>query len=407
MLAIHQEKLLHCLIQPTTEIQLLLVHHHQPMPLQDEQICTATSSVPFKWEEAPGKPRPFGTELGVNLRSSFRVLQLPPRLQLKNHGSETCSGNMANGKHFDHSESHGIRPFQCVLARGLLARRHTMIDSRKSSFKVHPRRAARRIFSRTRSDVLSPASAIASSTNVCRSQSITSATTDDEPVSPIPTFASLLGTSLTGSSVYPDLSTSSPPPLYPDLGPDIAADEEADSKHRRKPARERLQNFFNAWRVIRNLKQHQKHSPETEMWSPTLATYLYNASRVQEGSLKGSHEEDQDCAGEDGRNPGSYKCNNYMQAAAYTQNMEGNDGRGSLRELMDVGDDRWSDGMSCSSGAEGSVFADSCATASPTMMHHKIDDHHASAGFACRKFRYRLVYKALWKLRNPFKLSSL
>ncbi|KAI4337980.1 hypothetical protein L6164_016339 [Bauhinia variegata] len=41
----------------------------------------ATVSVPFQWEEAPGKPRPCHTESEPEIKSAaFRTLELPPRL---------------------------------------------------------------------------------------------------------------------------------------------------------------------------------------------------------------------------------------------------------------------------------------------------------------------------------------
>ncbi|XP_010267574.1 PREDICTED: uncharacterized protein At4g00950 [Nelumbo nucifera] len=48
-------------------------------------MCTppprsAQASVPFLWEEAPGKPRPTTTTTGVSKASSARCLELPPRL---------------------------------------------------------------------------------------------------------------------------------------------------------------------------------------------------------------------------------------------------------------------------------------------------------------------------------------
>lgn len=41
--------------------------------------CGTTASVPFQWEEAPGKPRPCTTTTGSKPRSA-RPLELPPRL---------------------------------------------------------------------------------------------------------------------------------------------------------------------------------------------------------------------------------------------------------------------------------------------------------------------------------------
>ncbi|KAG2708457.1 hypothetical protein I3760_05G194700 [Carya illinoinensis] len=48
---------------------------------------SVTASIPFQWEEAPGKPRPCASDAKPNI--SARTLELPPRLQ-----SESKAANM-------------------------------------------------------------------------------------------------------------------------------------------------------------------------------------------------------------------------------------------------------------------------------------------------------------------------
>ncbi|KAK3229664.1 hypothetical protein Dsin_001545 [Dipteronia sinensis] len=45
------------------------------------------ASVPFQWEEAPGKPRPGCTEFKPSSSTVARSLELPPRLVLTDNGS--------------------------------------------------------------------------------------------------------------------------------------------------------------------------------------------------------------------------------------------------------------------------------------------------------------------------------
>ncbi|KAK7410724.1 hypothetical protein VNO78_01740 [Psophocarpus tetragonolobus] len=58
-----------------TKLPLLISRPTMPPPLSPPQT---TISVPFKWEEAPGKPRHCHTELEPD--TSVKTLELPPRL---------------------------------------------------------------------------------------------------------------------------------------------------------------------------------------------------------------------------------------------------------------------------------------------------------------------------------------
>lgn len=66
---------------PTPKLSLFLLpkKQHNPPGLSTPPIHTL-ASVPFKWEEAPGKPRPCNKTQSNPKSSTVRCLELPPRL---------------------------------------------------------------------------------------------------------------------------------------------------------------------------------------------------------------------------------------------------------------------------------------------------------------------------------------
>lgn len=215
--------------------------------------CRSGSSVPFKWEETPGKAK--ASCRGMSMSRKDLQLQLPPRLQFSN------SSEMRRITRQTPSKGPKMRIRQ-------LNRRHSMVvDSRKRigqmksyvrSITLQPR-VIRCVIARKNSEILEAAPAGGFSGRISPA---------DKPNSVPDSPETDIGAISTASS------TSS---WCPDLSPD-GDDYGGDHKTRRKVAMERVVRFMSSW-VAKKTKNN-----EAEMWSPTLATYLYNTRRDEAGA---------------------------------------------------------------------------------------------------------------------------
>ncbi|KAG6655165.1 hypothetical protein CIPAW_05G197700 [Carya illinoinensis] len=89
---------------------------------------SVTASIPFQWEEAPGKPRPCASDSKPNI--SARTLELPPRLQ-----SESKAANMPSPTTVLNGPYVGGRPVSH-------SHRFSMIRSSSTVEDLHSRRLA-------------------------------------------------------------------------------------------------------------------------------------------------------------------------------------------------------------------------------------------------------------------------
>ncbi|KAE8077702.1 hypothetical protein FH972_016239 [Carpinus fangiana] len=82
--------------------------------------CRTTASVPFQWEEAPGKPRPCTTTTESKPRSA-RPLELPPRLLCETKNTDMPSPTtVLDGPYLGRSLSHR---FSFTISEGGLGKR--------------------------------------------------------------------------------------------------------------------------------------------------------------------------------------------------------------------------------------------------------------------------------------------
>ncbi|KAL3521658.1 hypothetical protein ACH5RR_019807 [Cinchona calisaya] len=88
---------------PKLSLYKLPSKQKEPQVMFTPPISTTTASIPFEWEEAPGKPRAhFTKNKNISNSSVARCLDLPPRLQLNNNTTDSSPTTVLEGPYNDH-----------------------------------------------------------------------------------------------------------------------------------------------------------------------------------------------------------------------------------------------------------------------------------------------------------------
>lgn len=249
----------------------------------------SASAVPFKWEEAPGKPKPC-TDLAPFKPSPS--LQLPPRLLHRPDVSPNCSSpssrcqskppafplqwNCASPRSFD-------EPPKAVSPRNLW---HSVLQSGRRSYREDGIKS--RLNKLGYEDPWSPTSILIgpeAGTRDLSSSSSTSSGLDPHCPSPAsPEVQSALNMIEVDSSRPPVVLPAEDNTILsrfqlPDLGP--AVDESTKRSAFRKRAADgwrgltRTCRLAGKWRSAISSERKRNHE-ENEMWAPTLATYFHS-----------------------------------------------------------------------------------------------------------------------------------
>ncbi|KAI5071963.1 hypothetical protein GOP47_0014214 [Adiantum capillus-veneris] len=266
----------------------------------------SAGSIPFKWEEMPGKPK-SNTDHRQLSKPSTPSLQLPPKLLYSSLPSSNCSSpySRSRSKHIIGSSSPSSGDGIISKSGSVKSLWQSFMQSGRRSYREGGGRSLSKGLLSSDDDPSSPTSTLIGPDAGLSSSSSTSSTLDAMCASPgrIPEVQSTVGrvwasslddvaSSSQMTALMPTLSSSSLCEASAYIGnglPNLAPSMERKiEKTVRCKATDKLKGLLKSYQRWKGLGAHRKRNhEEAEMWEPTLATYFHSMELERTSGMSG------------------------------------------------------------------------------------------------------------------------